>query len=280
MIKLINLELRKLFHTKSFYFCISVGIIFTIWLVLDQIQETKETQAIIEKYGSIKMGLYYPDSLYNHFIGLDYWHKQPQILYMLFPLLASIPYSSSYCIEKKSGYLKVMLTRTERKRYYISKFISVYLSGFITVFLILILSLIISMMFYPMLRPEPITAQFPVAIGNSMFKEMFIDHPMSYTLLYIIIDSIFFGLCASISLIVGSITNRTFVATVSSTIIYYISSFITSSFKLYTSNPAIYLVPYQPFDGIRIEVIILQCFIIFCICWIQFVFKEAKKDVL
>ena len=255
MIKLINLELRKLFHTKSFYFCISVGIIFTIWLVLDQIQETKETQAIIEKYGSIKMGLYYPDSLYNHFIGLDYWHKQPQILYMLFPLLASIPYSSSYCIEKKSGYLKVMLTRTERKRYYISKFISVYLSGFITVFLILILSLIISMMFYPMLRPEPITAQFPVAIGNSMFKEMFIDHPMSYTLLYIIIDSIFFGLCASISLIVGSITNRTFVATVSSTIIYYIFSFITSSFKLYTSNPAIYLVPYQPFDGIRIEVI-------------------------
>ena len=143
MIKLMRQEIRRIFKSKFLYITIGIGVFFTLWLLVDQLAETKETQEMIEKYGTIKMGLYYPDSLYNHFIGLDYWHKQPQTLYMLFPLLASIPYASSYCSEKKSGYLKVMLTRIDRKVYYISKFISVFFSGFITIISILIISLII-----------------------------------------------------------------------------------------------------------------------------------------
>lgn len=101
MIKLMRQEIRRIFKSKSLYITIGIGVFFTLWLLVDQLAETKETQELIEKYGTIKMGLYYPDSLYNHFIGLDYWHKQPQTLYMLFPLLASIPYASSYCSEKK-----------------------------------------------------------------------------------------------------------------------------------------------------------------------------------
>lgn len=280
MIKLMRQEIRRIFKSKSLYITIGIGVFFTLWLLVDQLAETKETQELIEKYGTIKMGLYYPDSLYNHFIGLDYWHKQPQTLYMLFPLLASIPYASSYCSEKKSGYLKVMLTRIDRKVYYISKFISVFFSGFITIISILIISLIISMMFYPMLNPEPITSQFPVAIGNSIFKTLFIEHPMCYILLYIIIDSIFFGLTSLISLAISTITNRIFVATVSSTIVFYIFAFIMSSLKMYTHSPAVYLIPYQPFEGIKIHVIILHCLVILLLCGAQFIFKEAKKDVL
>ena len=92
-----------------------------------------------------------------------------------------------------------MLTREKRSVYYTSKFIAVFFSGFITIFCILSFSLIITMMFYPLLPPEAITANFPASLGNSMFKELFIDHPMIYTLLYIVIDSTFFGAIALIS---------------------------------------------------------------------------------
>lgn len=280
MTRLIKHEFHKLFKNKSLYFSMIIGVAFTVWLLCIQLSETKEMLAEIEKYGTIKLGLYYPDSLYNHFIGLDYWHKQPRILYMLLPLLASIPYAASYCAEKKSGYLKVMLTRVERRTYFASKFITVFFSGFIVIFLILSISLVITMMFYPMLPPEPITAQFSNAIGNSMFKKLFIDHPMIYTLLYILIDSVFFGLLSLLSLVIGTITNRPFVATVSGTIVYNVFCYTISALKMYTHNPAIYLIPYQPFAGIKFSIILLHCAIILLLCLILFLFKEAKKDVL
>ena len=280
MKKSLSLEFYRLFHSKTLYVAILIGCFFSIWLLYDQLIETKQHALLIEKHGTIKEGLYYPDSVFNHFIGLDYWHKQPQTLYMLFPLIASIPYSASFCIDKKNGYLKNMLTREKRSVYYTSKFIAVFFSGFITIFCILSFSLIITMMFYPLLPPEAITANFPASLGNSMFKELFIDHPMIYTLLYIVIDSTFFGAIALISMVVGMITNFSFVSLVSGTIIYYSFSFITTTLKLYTHNPAVYLVPYQPFSGINIITIATHLLIILVLCAICFLIKEAKKDVL
>ena len=65
MIKLMRQEIRRIFKSKSLYITIGIGVFFTLWLLVDQLAETKETQEMIEKYGTIKMGLYYPDSLYN-----------------------------------------------------------------------------------------------------------------------------------------------------------------------------------------------------------------------
>lgn len=280
MKKSLSLELYRLFHSKALYIAILIGCFFSVWLLHDQLVETKQHTLLIEQHGTIKEGLYYPDSVFNHFIGLDYWHKQPQTLYMLFPILASIPYSASFCIDKKSGYLKNLLTKEKRCIYYTSKFISVFFSGFITIFSILTFSLLITMMFYPLLPPEAITAAFPAALGNSMFKELFIDHPMIYTIVYIIIDSTFFGGIALISMLFGMKTNYSFVSLVSGTIIYYSFSFITTTIKLYTHNPAVYLVPYQPYSDISILTIALHLLIVFVVCAICFLIKEARKDVL
>lgn len=280
MIKSFKSEMYKLLNKKSLYISVSIGVFFSIWLLCEQLKESKETLFMIEKYGIEKIGLYYPDSLYNHFIGLDYWHKQVRILYMLFPMLASLPYSSSYCNEKKSGYIKLMLTRTKRMNYYLSKFLAVFISGFLTVFLILSVSLIISMMFYPMLLPEPITNQFPAAIGDSMLKNLFINKPMAYTLLYILIDSVFFGMISLISLVIGAFTEHSFVSVVGGTVVFYIFSFVISAIKMNTCNPSIYLVPYQPFEGIKINVIIIHTVVALLTCLTVFIIKEAKKDVL
>lgn len=280
MKKSLSLELYRLFHSKALYIAILIGCIFSVWLLHDQLVETKQHTLLIEQYGTIKEGLYYPDSVFNHFIGLDYWHKQPQTLYLLFPILASIPYAASYCVDKKSGYLKNLLTKEKRYVYYVSKYIAVFFSGFITIFSILTFSLLITMMFYPLLPPEAITATFPASLGNSMFKELFIDHPMIYTILYIIIDSTFFGGIALISMLFGMKTNYSFVSLVSGTILYYSFSFAITALKLYTHNPAVYLVPYQPYSDISIVTIVLHMLIVFATCAICFVIKEARKDVL
>ncbi|MDE5765448.1 MAG: hypothetical protein K2I00_10930 [Ruminococcus sp.] len=280
MKKSLSLELCRLFHSKALYIAILIGCFFSVWLLHDQLAETKQYTMLIEQNGTIKEGLYYPDSVFNHFIGLDYWHKQPQTLYLLFPVLTSIPYASSYCTDKKSGYLKNLLTKEKRCVYYASKYVAVFFSGFITVFSILIFSLLITMMFYPLLPPEAITASFPASLGNSMFKKLFINHPMIYTLLYIVIDSTFFGAIAIISMVVGMITDYSFVSLVSGTILYYSFSLVVTELKLYTHNPAVYLVPYQPYSNISIITVVLHMLIVLTVCAVCFFIKEAKKDVL
>jgi len=273
-------EFYRLFHSKAFYFSIAVGVFFSVWLLSEQLVEMENNRLLIEKYGSIKQGLYYPESVFNRFIGLDYLHKQSQTLYMLFPILASIPYSASYCIDKKSGYLKNLLTRERKNNYFTAKFITVFFSGFFVVFITLCFSLVITMMFFPLLPPEALTAEFPAALGNSMFKELFIDYPLLYTFIYILIDSAFFGLIAVISMTAGMITSFSFVSLSSGTILYYFVSYIISALKLNSYNPSVFLIPFQPYENIRFTFIAAETAIIFIVCIYLFLKEEAKKDVL
>lgn len=55
---------------------------------------------MIQEYGIEKAGLYYPRSLYNSFIGLDYAYLPSTILYTIFPLLVTLPHAISYYRDK------------------------------------------------------------------------------------------------------------------------------------------------------------------------------------
>ena len=68
---------------------------------------SKDINQMIQEYGIEKAGLYYPRSLYNSFIGLDYAYLPSTILYTIFPLLVTLPHAISYYRDKKNGYIKI-----------------------------------------------------------------------------------------------------------------------------------------------------------------------------
>lgn len=279
MNKLLKVEMYRVFNSKTLYISIAIGFLCCIWLLFEQLYDLEIYQEQILIYGTDKIGLYYPKSVYNQFIGLDYYHKQPQILYILFPILASLPFSTSYCFDKNNGYIKNIFSREDRKYYFLAKFISVFASGFVTVCSILLFSLIITMMFFPLLPPEIITAEFTPNSTDAMFFEIFQNRPMLYVLIYILIDGIYFGLIATIPLAISTFININFVIFISGTIVYYFFSYLMSAFKLYTYSPSIFLIPGQPFYGISFAPIIIQILLIILLVFLIFIKKEGKKDV-
>ena len=263
------------------YLSILIGSAICIWLFMVQINELRVHQELLQQYGTVKEGLYYPESTFNHFIGLDYIHGECQTLYTILPLLASLPFAGTLVSDKKYGYIQNIVTRTTRNSYYISKIITVFLSGFIVTLSILIFDLLLTMCVFPILPPEVITANYPSAYEESMFLELFINHPFTYTLLYIMIDSIFMGLIAVTSLIIGLFIPNTYIAATSGTIFYYFASYLFSIFQFNTQNPYVYLIPYQPFQGIKFSVIIAEMTALLGMCLIIFWLKEGRnKDVL
>lgn len=263
------------------YISILIGSAVCIWLFLVQIKELHIHQELLQQYGTVKEGLYYPESTFNHFIGLDYVHGECQTLYTILPILASLPFAGTLVSDKKSGYIQNIIIKTSRISFYVSKIITVFLSGFIVTLTILSFDLILTMCAFPILPPEAITANFPSAYENSMFLELFVNHPIVYTALYILIDSTFMGIIAVVSLTIGSFIPNTYIAAVSGTIFYYFLSYLFSVFQLNTQNPYVYLIPYQPFQGIKFAVIIAEMAILSSLCLIIFWMKEGrKKDVL
>lgn len=107
MKRLLKAECKRAFFNKTFYLCLGIGAILCIWLLCIQTAEVREVDRLIREYGIEKAGLYYPRSLYNSFIGLDYAYLPSTILYTIFPLLVTLPHAISYYRDKKSGYIKI-----------------------------------------------------------------------------------------------------------------------------------------------------------------------------
>lgn len=160
MKRILKAECKRAFFNKTFYLCLGIGAILCIWLLCIQTAEAGEVDRLIREYGIEKAGLYYPRSLYNSFIGLDYAYLPSTILYTIFPLLVTLPHAISYYRDKKSGYIKNILIKADKKDYYTAKYLSVFLSGFAVALMILLFSLWISAMFFPALMPEVTTGTY------------------------------------------------------------------------------------------------------------------------
>ncbi len=279
MRKALQLEFYRLFHSKGLYVSMAVGVFFCIWLLILQQNEWLAIQETIQKYGIEKAGLFYPPSVYNRFIGLDYYHQQAGTLYMLFPLLACLPFASSFCMDKKTGYLKNLLTRERKIHYLLAKFISVFFSGFFIVICILLFDLLLTMCFFPMLSPEVITAEFPVFTEDQMFWELYQTAPMVYILFYVLLDGLFFGLIAVLSLAVSVIVNLRFAAIVSGTLIFQAICYLFGICNLYGMAPNQYLVPTQMISNPYPWSILLQMIVILVVSAVLFFGREAKRDV-
>ena len=103
MKRLLKAECKRAFFNKTFYLCLGIGAILCIWLLCIQTAEAREVDRLIREYGIEKAGLYYPRSLYNSFIGLDYAYLPSTILYTIFPLLVTLPHAIRYYRDKKAG---------------------------------------------------------------------------------------------------------------------------------------------------------------------------------
>jgi len=275
-----KMEFRRLFHNKGLYFSLAVGVILVVWLFIKEVVTLQEFEEQYALYGDKIQGyLHYPKTLYNSFIGLEYDGLPPIILYMLFPLIVTLPYASSYFQDRKSGYLKNIFVRVDRKQYYAVKFVTVFFSGFFVCGVILLLSLFLTMLVFPMLLPECVTANYAIANENDMWYNLFYSKPMTYTLLYILLDMLFCGCMTSLTLFISMFTNTIFFSLTGSFLIFEITDYLLQTMGLTKWSPLSFYLPTQRNGSASFLIVIIEFIVLLLISFVPFYWKERKKDV-
>ncbi len=203
MKRVFRMELRKALHGRFFPAAVCCGLLFAVLNSIDRVSQHYSGTGFLgmvdaaERMGYVKYPIT-PTTPYSEWLGGAYT-LGATLFFTLLPLLAVLPYGHSFSEELRSGYLKMVVPRCGRKRYFLAKAGASFLSGGLAVVIPLAASFLFGFLIFPAAKPNVIYNQyFPFGHAN-MLAGLVHTHPLLYMLLYLGIDFVFAGLFACLS---------------------------------------------------------------------------------
>ena len=134
----------------------------------------------------LQMGVYYTGSCFGQWMAMDGGANLfGRLFTFLIPLIATLPYATSYTEDRQSGYLLQVVGRTDYRRYLLAKYAAVVVSGMVAVMLPLATDLLALALKSPMRHPFP-----GVSTGPSFecgLTYLYYRHPVLFSAFYILI---------------------------------------------------------------------------------------------
>lgn len=211
-------EIKRAFTGKGMLLALVIGLGIIVAYQLDMGIKIHNNMNKIKE-----SGIYIPQSKTTPF---DIWipghaTKYQIYFYYFMPVLAALPFGSSYAREKKSGYVKNVVYRAGKNGYVLSKTIASCIAGGAALALPLLLNLMWTFTIESFKMPSPAGNQVYVN-GVTAFGEFFFDHPFIYCFVYIILTFVFGGAVALLSLAMSSMTDNYFTVLLTPFILYMI----------------------------------------------------------
>lgn len=122
MTRLLKTELWKAFHNPMMWLALAGGSFLILASVLDSMGYVKD--------GMNASGVY--SSAYSLFVlAMPYFFItfSANAFMYVWPILAAMPYGSSYMQERRSGVYNQIVSRVGRRRYFIAKYVAVFIAG-------------------------------------------------------------------------------------------------------------------------------------------------------
>ena len=275
MNRLYRSELRRAFRSIGMKVALVLGCVLAIWNVIKIIIPLHNM--LYSLSSEFKQDpLFIPEGLFNNWMGVTLYPIQSYIFFMIIPLLATLPFGSSYYEDQKSGYIKSVCTRIDRLSYLKAKYFAVFISGGCTVAIPLILNLVLSAMYLPMIKPD--SACNTSIFSTSMFYQLFYSHPLLYNLMFIFIDFVFGGIIATIALSYTYYTEYRFSVLIAPFVLY---------FFLYSLTNLLDKTQYSPFyllnagaSGNHFYYYIIMFVTFFLLSYVLFIKKGKNRDIL
>ena len=171
--------LYRAFHGAGFRLSIALGSLFAICQV-------------VQMYSPVDNGFSYPTSLYEMWLGGEWASYSSALLFLLLPLLATLPFSSALAEDRKTGYILQLLIRTNRYTVFWKYASTAFATGFITSITPFLENLLINAAIYPALKPQASTYTFSPSLRGFMV-ETFYNQPLLYCLLYVLLYGVLWG---------------------------------------------------------------------------------------
>ncbi len=212
-------ELFCILHNRRFLVILLILLLLSVFDGLDAYRTYSDTLAeTLACYPKNEEGVFleYPYlqiyTLYNSWLGGRPNKVIPLIYFYTMPAFVAIPYSWSHLQERKTGYIRNVVTKIGKRAYFLGKYISAFCSGFLTVVLPLLFSLGFISCLVPAYRPNVTTDLYYQVGQNNMYTDLYFSHPLLTAFLNIGIVGLFSGLWATVPYTVSFFTNNRFVA--------------------------------------------------------------------
>lgn len=267
-------EIKRAFNTIGMKLALLVGCALSVWHVITVIMPISEGQNYELSANAID-DLYVPISLFSTWMGNELFPIQSYIFYLILPLLAVLPFGSSFFEDIKSGYIINVCTRVEKKIYFKAKYLAVFLSGGVAVAAPLLLNLVLSSMFMPAFIPDNGTVG--TISPTTMAYEVFFTHPLVYVLMFIVIDFIFAGVIATLSLSYTYFTEHRFGVMIVPFVFYFFIYSLTNLID--KTDYSLFFMLNGGANNNYLPMYILYFLLFFILSYVVFMWKGKKQDV-
>jgi ABC-type transport system involved in multi-copper enzyme maturation permease subunit len=208
MKRLLKLEFKKAFCSRWFIAALLIGIVLAVICAcitaVSFYGEGGPAEYVKECIANDVVPLSGLDSstLYNNWMGGVY-DTSTVVFFYLVPLIAVLPCGWNCSEEINEGYMKVIVPRVGRRKYFSAKLIASFTSGGAAVALPLLFSLVITAAIIPTIAIEPYNEMYYGVSHGDMLSSMAYSHPLLYALVYIGIDFLIAGCFACLPVVVS-----------------------------------------------------------------------------
>ncbi len=206
---LIRTELSKALKNKYFLITLIAASVIAVLSAMNQINVYNSIYKYLLADKEANGGVCFKnpwlpsDTLYTYWIGADYSSLYFSLFFLLLPLFAAFPYGWSYYMEMKKGYVKNVVTRTKKSKYFLAKYAAVFTAGGLAVMIPLLVNFCSVACFVPARTPNVLYDAYNGVVFPQMWSRLFYTHPLVYVELYMLLNFVFGGLIAALSLVTG-----------------------------------------------------------------------------
>lgn len=203
MIKCMKAELKKAIFNKMFYFSLLIGVAICMLDVMQNAEAVARLTSILERSDNTINKTAEGFSLFVRWIAVNGYTFGNYAFYLVWPILASIPYGWSYAEERKTGVYNQVITRVGAKKYFIAKYLAVFISGGLTIAIPVLANLLINAIVCPYCVPNVVMSL--TSITNGYFNsEMYYSAPWAFGLIWCGLEFMWGGAVAVLCLVAGT----------------------------------------------------------------------------
>ncbi len=167
----------------------------------------------------------YQQTVYTMWIESFTNSDLPTLLYNLVPLLSALAAADIYLADKNSGYLNVIFSKSDSRRYFKSLYLVNFAAGGLTLLAPLALNLYLCFLVCPDRAPDLLAegTNLVNSIGfNVLFPQLYYTHPFLHACIYIVLGFLAAGIFATIGLALGCFVKHRFLVWLGPYLVNYV----------------------------------------------------------
>jgi hypothetical protein len=248
MKRVLKHELSKLRQSNTFKFAVAAGCLFSLIHFVYTAFYVKWAYYDNFDYISHPAGLDNISLLFR-FLGCDNFTVAGKLFYLVFPILAALPYGASLYTERKNGYQLQIISRVGKKKYLAAKFITAFISGFVVILIALVINLMLCAMICPLSGVHILTLEMPMSQGHFCVN-LFYNYPALFLIAAILMSSIWGGVCAALAMAAESFIHNAVIIILFPFIMTYLVEFFVEYLKGVLFNTSYELRPICLFQAV------------------------------